>query len=240
MQLKLIPILLTLFPIICNAQLLGELNSKKHFAAVYTQGLIINDNMVWESSGLYGQSMITQWDLDTGKVIKQKKLDKKYFAEGLTELNGKLFLLTWKAGVAFEIDKQTLEITDKHYYKGEGWGLTTDGKQLIMSNGTDSIQFLDPETFEVERIIRVHMDRVLIYKLNELEWIDGMIWANVYTTDYIVVIDPKTGSVSNKFYLPQLLGDKGKNSGVLNGIAYDKVTKKIWVTGKNWPLLFQM
>ena len=222
------------------AQSLVVQNSKKHFATVYTQGLIINDNMVWESSGLYGKSMVTQWDLDTGKVIKQKKLDRKYFAEGLTELNGKLFLLTWKAGVAFELDKQTLEITDKHHYKGEGWGLTTDGKQLIMSNGSDSIQFIDPETFKVERIIRVHMDRVLIYNLNELEWINGMIWANIYTTDYIVVIDPKTGSVSKKFYLPHLLGKKSKKPGVLNGIAYDKVTKKTWVTGKNWPLLFQM
>ncbi|MBL4772869.1 MAG: glutaminyl-peptide cyclotransferase [Alcanivoracaceae bacterium] len=225
---------------ITSAQPLIEFKSKPHFANVFTQGLIINDNIVWESSGLYGRSLLTKWDLNTGKILKQKKIEAKYFAEGLTELSGHLFMLTWKKGIAFEIDKETLQTIKTHHYQGEGWGLTTNGRQLIMSNGTDSLQFINPQSFKVERVVRVHLDKTFIYNLNELEWINGMVWANVYQTDYIVVIDPATGLVTNKYHLPHLLKGWGKKPGVLNGIAYDKVQNKIWVTGKNWPLLFEL
>ena len=229
--------MLLCFSFIANAQSLPDVKSKPHFAKVFTQGLIIKDNIVWESSGLYGKSLLTKWDLNTGKILKQKKIEKRYFAEGLTELNGSLFLLTWKAGVAFEINQDTLETIKKHHYTGEGWGLTSNGKQLIMSNGSDSLQFINPQTFKLEKTIHVHVENAAIRNLNELEWIDGMIWANIYQTDYIVVIDPETGLVVKNYYLPHLL--KGRKPGVLNGIAYDKVQKKIWVTGKNWPLLFE-
>ncbi len=221
-----------------SAQLLTKPNSVDHFAPVFTQGLIIQDNKVWESSGLYGKSMLTQWDLKTGQIIKQQKIDNKYFAEGLTELNGKLYMLTWKAGVAFVFDQHSLEPIGKHHYTGEGWGLTDNGTSLVMSNGSDVIQFIDPETFKLEKSIQVHSDGSPVRYLNELEWINGKIWANVYQTDYIIIIDPETGAVEDHYHLPNLLS--GRKPGVLNGIAYDQEQHNIWVTGKNWPSLFEL
>jgi glutamine cyclotransferase len=222
----------------CFAQLNSELDARLHFSPVFTQGLIIHDNTVWESSGLYGKSMLTKWNLKTGRILKQRKFDDNYFAEGLTELNGRLFMITWKENTAFEIDKDSLQILKTYKYHGEGWGLTSDGKQLIMSNGTAEIQFINAQNFKTTRTIKAHIGDVNIPQLNELEWIEGEIWANVYQTDYIVVIDPISGEITNKYYLPNLL--KGRKPGVLNGIAFDKATKKTWVTGKNWPMLFQL
>lgn len=220
------------------AQSLPDTKVKLHFAKVFTQGLIIEDGTVWESSGLYGKSMLTKWDLKTGKVIKQRKFDDKYFAEGLAELNGHLFMITWKEGTAFEINKETLETIRKFKYKGEGWGLTSNGEELIMSNGSEKLQFIDSKTFIPNKIITVKIGKILIKNLNELEWVNGKIWANIYQTDYIVVIDPGSGEIVNKFHLPHLL--KGKKPGVLNGIAYDATQNKIWVTGKKWPYLFEL
>ena len=236
--LKIAHIILLLMACHVQSQMLKKPNSVAHFAPVFTQGLIIQDNIVWESSGLYGKSLLTQWDLRTGEVLKQKKIDKKYFAEGLTELNDKLYMLTWQAGIAFEIDKGSLETLKKHRYTGQGWGLTTDGQHLIMSNGSDVIQYINPDNFKTEKSIQVHTGQSPIRHLNELEWINGKIWANVYQTDYIIVINPETGEVEEEFYLPNLLS--GKKPGVLNGIAYDPVQHKIWVTGKNWPSLFEL
>jgi len=222
------------------AQLSQTNDSKPHFSEFFTQGLIINNNIVWESSGLYGISKLTQWNINTGEILKQREFSKKYFLEGLTELNGRLFLLTWKAGMAFEVDKQTLKTIKTHRYYGEGWGLTNNGKQLIMSNGTDTLKFINPQTFKTEKTLRVHIGDTPISSINELEYIDGKIWANVYQTDYIVVIDPQSGSIVNRFHLPHLMKDQIRKPGVLNGIAYDKVHKKTWVTGKNWPLIFEL
>ena len=224
---------------VSHAQLLASPPSKAHFSKVFTQGLIIKNNIVWESSGLYGKSLLTKWNLDTGKVIKQRKLANKYFAEGLTELNGHLYQLTWKAGIAFEIDMNTLATIKQHSYQGEGWGLTANGTQLIMSNGSDVLQYINPVTFKTESSIKVHIGQSPINNLNELEWINGMIWANVYQTDYIVVIDPRTGEVMDKYYLPNLLSSNIKKPGVLNGIAYDESNGKIWITGKKWPFLYE-
>lgn len=229
---------MTLLAFSLNAQqLLNEPNAKLHFAPVFTQGLIINNNIIWESSGLYTKSMLTKWNLRTGKVLKQRKFKDKYFAEGLTELNGFLYMLTWKEGVAFKMNPETLETIDTFKFTGEGWGLTSNTTHLIMSNGSAELLFINPQNFKVEKTISAHVDDIKINKLNELEWINGQIWANVYQTDYIVVIDPETGSISKTYHLPDLLKNKAK-PGVLNGIAYDKVTKKIWLTGKKWPLLF--
>lgn len=239
-MLRLLSLLLLGFSALSFAQMLEEKQTKKHFDAVFTQGLIIQDNIVWESSGLYGKSLLTKWNLETGKVIKQRKFDKKYFAEGLTELNGKLYMITWREQTAFEIDKETLETLKIFNYVGEGWGLTDDNKQLIMSNGTSTIQFINPETFKVDKTINVHINGSPLNRLNELEFIDGKIWANVYQTDYIVVIDPSTGAVTNNHHLPNLLKNYMRKPGVLNGIAYDEVTKKTWVTGKKWPSLFEL
>jgi len=223
-----------------DAQPLKERMSLPHFSKCYTQGLIIIDKQVWESCGQFGESHLIHWELDTQNIIKQVKFDDKYFAEGLTKLDGKLFMLTWRAGVAFEINPQTLETIKFHKYAGEGWGLTTDGKQLIMSNGSDILQFIDPETFTVKHSVKVTIDGKPVHRLNELEWIDDKIYANVFQTDYIVIIDPKTGIITNKHHLPNLLKNVFRKPGVLNGIAYDKSTKKTWVTGKNWPLMFEL
>lgn len=227
-----------------NAQLLDNQSQKrtseKHSSACFTQGLVIQNNIVWESCGGYGKSQLKKWNLETGEVISRNRLDKKYFAEGLTEFNGDIYVLTWQAQKAFKVDKDTLEITKEFAYKGQGWGLTHDGENLIMSNGSNVIQYLNPETFEVLKTIKVKLKDAEIHYLNELEWIDGKIWANVFQTDYIVIIDPNSGEVVNKHYLPKLLGENISKPGVLNGVAYDKATKKTWVTGKNWPLIFEL
>ncbi len=230
--------LLLLSTFVAHAQLLNSEKVKKHFDNVFTQGLIIQDNIVWESSGLYGESLLTKWDLNTGKIIKQRKFDEKYFAEGLTEHNGTLYMITWREKTAFEFDKKTLETLRTFDYQGEGWGLTSDGQYIIMSNGTDLIQFKSAEDFKTKKTIKVHINGKPLMYLNELEYIDGYIWANVWQTDYIVVIDPNTGAVVKNYHLPNLLKNYMRKPGVLNGIAFDKETKHIWVTGKKWPSLF--
>ncbi|MCF6288401.1 MAG: glutaminyl-peptide cyclotransferase [Proteobacteria bacterium] len=240
-MLRLVLFLSFSFSTLLFAQSIVDKQTKnKNFNVVFTQGLIIENNIAWESSGLYGHSMLTKWDLDTGKIIKQRKFADKYFAEGLTQLNGKLYMLTWREQTAFVIDKQTLEIIDTINYTGEGWGLTTNNQQLIMSNGTNVLQFIDAETFKVSKSLKVHINGSALNRLNELEYIDGKIWANVYQTDYIVVIDPSSGAVLKNYHLPNLLKKHMRKPGVLNGIAYDTATKKIWVTGKNWPALFEL
>jgi len=229
---------LLLGSITAHGQLLDSEKIKKHYANAFTQGLIIQDNIVWESSGLYGKSSLTKWDLNTGKVIKQKKLADEYFAEGLTEHNGKLYLVTWQEKTAFKIDKETLKTIQTFSYQGEGWGLTSNGEHIIMSNGTDLIQFINADDFKTVKTIKVHIKGKPLMHLNELEFIKGYIWANVWRTDYIVVIDPDTGAVVKSHHLPNLLKNYMRKPGVLNGIAFDKVTNKIWVTGKKWPSLF--
>jgi glutamine cyclotransferase len=220
------------------AQPIKPRESLPHFSRCYTQGLIIQGDDVWESCGLFGESQLIHWQLSTQKIIQQVKFDDKYFAEGLTELNGKLYMLTWQAGVAFEIDKESLKTIKTFHYQGQGWGLTTDGKQLILSNGSDEIQFVNPDTFTVEHTIHATINNKPVNMLNELEWIEGKIYANVYQTDYIVVIDPTTGQINKKYHLPNLLKHSFRKPGVLNGIAYDKTTKKIWITGKHWSKMF--
>lgn len=222
------------------AQPLKNRESIPHFTKCYTQGLIIEDGTVWESCGQFGESHLIHWDLNTQKIIKQVKFDDKYFAEGLTQLNGKLYMLTWKSGVAFEIDPDSLKTLKTHQYNGQGWGLTHNGIHLIMSNGSNVLQFINPQTFKVEHSINVSLNGKPVHQLNELEWIDDKIYANVFQTDYIVVIDPKTGAITNKYHLPNLLTQVFRKPGVLNGIAYDKLSQKIWITGKNWPLMFNL
>ena len=232
-----VALLLLIFSSLVNAQALPQNKAKLHFAKVFTQGLIVEDGIAWESSGLYGKSMLTKWNLKTGRVIKQRKFDDKIFAEGLTQLNGHLYMVTWKENTAFEIDKTSLETIRTFRYKGEGWGLTSNKQQLIMSNGSATLQFIDASNFKTTKTITAKIGDTPIKNLNELEWIGGKIWANVYQTDYIVVIEPNSGQIVKKFYLPNLL--KGRKPGVLNGIAYDASQKKIWITGKNWPYVFQ-
>ena len=213
-----------------------------HLRTSYTQGLQFIDGEMWEGTGEYGRSQLLRTDLTSGKVLQSKKLSKEEFGEGITILGDKIYQLTWLNGKLHIYDKATLAHLATHTYKGEGWGLTTDGEKLYMSDGTNYIRVLNPETMAQERRFGVTLRGESLQYLNELEWIDGKIWANVYTTDHIVIINPKNGVVEGIINLSGILPEKERDykTDVLNGIAYDKATKRIFVTGKNWSKLFEI
>lgn len=213
-----------------------------HLRTSYTQGLQFVDGEMWEGTGEYGRSQLLRTDLATGKVLQNKKLSKEEFGEGITVLGDKIYQLTWLNGKLHTYDKATLRHLATHTYKGEGWGLTTDGEKLYMSDGTNYIRVLNPETLAQERRFGVTLRGESLQYLNELEWIDGKIWANVYTTDHIVIINPENGVVEGIINLSGILPEKERDykTDVLNGIAYDKATKRIFVTGKNWSKLFEI
>ena len=213
-----------------------------HSTTSYTQGLQFVDGELWEGTGEYGRSQLLRTDLATGKVLQSKKLSKEEFGEGITVLGGKIYQLTWLNGKMHTYDKATLRHLATHTYKGEGWGLTSDGEKLYMSDGTNYIRVLNPETLAQERRLGVTLRGESLQYLNELEWIDGKIWANVYTTDHIVIINPENGVVEGVVNLSGILPEKERDykTDVLNGIAYDKATKRIFVTGKNWSKLFEI
>ena len=211
-----------------------------HDRGAFTQGLIWRDGTIYESTGLYGNSSLREVAPETGEVRRRVDVSSQYFAEGLTELDGKLYQLTWQHEKGFVYDFETFALLGEFTYTGEGWGLTTDGHSLIMSDGTDRIRYLNPETFEVERSIRVRRDGVPIVRLNELEYIDGYIYANIWLTDYIARIDPYTGRVTAWVDMTGLLPPGSGSVDVLNGIAYDAEGDRILVTGKLWPRIFEV
>ena len=213
-----------------------------HLRTSYTQGLQFVDGELWEGTGEYGRSQLLRTDLASGKVLQSKKLSKDEFGEGITVLGNKIYQLTWLNGKMHTYDKATLRHLATHTYKGEGWGLTSDGEKLYMSDGTNYIRVLNPETLAQERRFGVTLRGESLQYLNELEWIDGKIWANVYTTDHIVIINPENGVVEGIINLAGILPEKERDSrtDVLNGIAYDNTTKRIFVTGKNWSKLFEI
>ena len=213
-----------------------------HLRTSYTQGLQFVDGELWEGTGEYGRSQLLRTDLATGKVLQNKKLSKEEFGEGITVLGDKIYQLTWLNGKLHIYDRKMLTPLATHTYKGEGWGLTSDGTKLYMSDGTNYIRVLNPETMAQERRIGVTLRGESLSHLNELEWIDGKIWANVYTTDHIVIINPENGVVEGVINLSGILPEKERDNrtDVLNGIAYDKAAKRIFVTGKNWSKLFEI
>lgn len=212
-----------------------------HDVTSYTQGLFFNGGDLYESTGEYGKSTFRKVDLETGKALKKFDFNKKYFVEGSVMLDGKLFILTWLNKVLFVYDAKTLEYKQTYSYPREGWGLTTDGKSLIASDGSSKIYFLD-SSLKLQKTLNVTMNGRAVRYLNELEWIDGKIWANVYTTDTIVVIDPKSGEVESIINCAGLLDQKlvTQDTDVLNGIAVNPADGKIYLTGKNWPKLFEI
>ena len=213
-----------------------------HLRTSYTQGLQFVDGELWEGTGEYGRSQLLRTDLASGKVLQSKKLSKDEFGEGITVLGDKIYQLTWLNGKLHIYDRKMLTPLATHTYKGEGWGLTSDGTKLYMSDGTNYIRVLNPETMAQERRIGVTLRGESLSHLNELEWIDGKIWANVYTTDHIVIINPENGVVEGVINLSGILPEKERDNrtDVLNGIAYDKAAKRIFVTGKNWSKLFEI
>ena len=213
-----------------------------HLRTSYTQGLQFEGGELWEGTGEYGHSRILRTDLTSGKTTEVIRLSNDEFGEGITVLGDKIYQLTWLNGKMHIYDRHSFKPIATHTYKGEGWGLTSDGKKLYMSDGTHAIRVLDPETLKEERRFGVKIEGRSLQQLNELEWIDGKIWANVYTTDYIVIINPEDGVVEGVINLTGILPDSERDhkTDVLNGIAYDKATKRIFVTGKNWSKLYEI
>ena len=213
-----------------------------HDKGAYTQGLFWHDGFLYESTGQTGQSTLRKVDLETGEVLLSRKLEDKYFGEGAAILNNKIYQLTWQHNKGFIYDAETFEPVGEFGYAGDGWGLTTDGEYLYMSNGSERINVLDAGTFKTVRTISVYSDEGRINQVNELEWIEGEIWANVYMSDDILRIDPETGAVLGIIDLKRILptADKDLDTDVLNGIAYDPATKRIFVTGKKWKKLFEI
>lgn len=212
-----------------------------HDTESYTQGLFFHKGQMYETTGLNGKSTLRKVDINTGKPLKRIDFDKKYFVEGSVVFKDNLYILTWESRVAFIYGADSLNYKSTWSYPREGWGITTDGKQLIASDGSATLFFMD-ENFALQRRANVKYEDRPVRWLNELEYIDGKIWANVYTTDEIVIINPKDGKVTGivdcRGLLPKELYTS--QTDVLNGIAYDPDSGKIYLTGKNWPKLYEV
>lgn len=211
-----------------------------HDAAAFTQGLEYRDGVFYEGTGLKGQSTLRRVKPDTGQVLQKMDVHPTYFGEGITVLKDRILQLTWTHGLGFIYDRKTLKLTGQFHYPGEGWGLTADDKAIYMSDGTSQIRVWDPTTLKEIRRINVRNGNTPIDQLNELEFINGEIWANVWQTDYIVRISPTDGRVTGIIDMRGLLDSKSGQEDVLNGIAYDAATKRIFVTGKLWPKIYQI
>lgn len=212
-----------------------------HDPAAFTQGLAIEGGQLYEGTGLYGASTVRRVDLMSGRAEKQRALGPRYFGEGIAILDGRLYQITWMNGAAVVYDLDTFEVERTLQYDGEGWGLTHDGRELIMSDGSATIRFRDPQTFAVTREIEVKDNGVPLAMLNELEYIDGEIWANIWYDDRIARISPRDGKVLGFIDLSTLYPKSARGSeAVLNGIAWDAAAKRLFVTGKNWPQLYEI
>jgi glutamine cyclotransferase len=211
-----------------------------HDSTAYTQGLVWSGNVLYESTGLYGRSDVRMVDLHTGKVLASRPLAPDRFGEGLALLKGRLYQLTWQSGVAYTYDAATLAPRDSFQYAGEGWGLTMDGASLIMSDGSDSLRILSPETFRVQRVVHVRYNGSPMRQLNELEYVKGDILANVYGSNWVLRIDPATGEVRELLDFADLYPDRPTSAEVMNGIAVAPDSGQLLLTGKLWPVMFEI
>jgi glutaminyl-peptide cyclotransferase len=216
-------------------------NVYPHDREAFTQGLLYRDGVLFESTGLNGRSTLRKVRLEDGQVLQQIRVDSRYFAEGLTDWGGRLVQLTWSTNVGFVYDLASFKLLRTFNYTGEGWGLARDGRRLIMSDGSPALRFLDPESLQVTGRVEVKDNGVPVEDLNELEVVEGQVYANVWMTDRIAMIDPASGAVTGWINLAGLM-PRGSTSGdaVLNGIAYDAQRKRLFVTGKLWPRLFEI
>jgi glutamine cyclotransferase len=211
-----------------------------HDSTAYTQGLVWAESVLFESTGQYGHSDVRRVDLHSGRVLARRPLPPDRFGEGLALLRGRLYQLTWKEGVAYTYDAATLAPGDSFHYAGEGWGLTTDGTALIMSDGSDSLRVLSPATFQVQRVVHVRYKDAPVVQLNELEYANGEILANVYQSNWVLRIDPATGLVREVIDFADLYPDRPASADVMNGIAVAPDGKQLLLTGKFWPTVFQV
>lgn len=213
------------------------LETADHDPSFFTQGFELRNELVYESSGLYGKSKVRKYRAENNRSLAEIKIADSYFAEGLTLLKDTLYLLTWQQNTLLLLDPVNLNKRGEIKYRGEGWGLANNGKHLIMSNGSDTIFFRNATTFEIEREIKVSWKQQSISRINELEFAGGYLWANVFQQPIILKINPSNGNVVAIYDLQKLakLHTNGRDERVLNGIAYDKNKKGFWVTGKLWP-----
>lgn len=217
--------------------------SYPHDEQAFTQGLFFMDGFLYESTGQYGASSVRKVDLKTGKVLQKRDLPQQVFGEGIAPVGSNIVALTWMNQGGFILDAATFTPKATFEYKGEGWGLTTDGERVYMSDGSSDIRVLNPATLQETRRIHVTADGKPLTRINELEWVDGLIYANVWQTDRIARIDPMSGRVIGWIDLSGLAAAAGVKAGadnVLNGIAYDSQHKRLFVTGKLWPRLFEI
>lgn len=220
-----------------------EVASTPHDRGAFTEGLLVHEGVLYESTGLEGRSDVRQTDLATGRVLRRAELPPDYFGEGIAILDGRLYQLTWKDGKGWVRDPATLAAVDSFTYAGEGWSLTTDGTQLYMSDGTSRLRVVDPNGFRVVRTIDVTESGRPVHYLNELEWVRGEIWANVWLKDLVARIDPATGNIVGWIDLaPLAAAARAENPSVdvTNGIAYDAARDRVLVTGKYWPKVVEI
>lgn len=213
-----------------------------HDPDAYTQGLFYKDGFLYEGTGQKGASTVRKVELETGKVLQSINIEDKHFGEGITLFNDKIYQLTWTSQIGFVYDFSTFKQIRSFSYSTQGWGLTNDDKELIMSDGSNIIHFMEPDNFAELHRIEVYNDKEAVEELNELELINGDIFANVYQTDLVVIIDPKTGGVKGVIDFKGLLksSDRTGSEDVLNGVAWDEAGKRLFVTGKLWPKLYQV
>lgn len=218
------------------------LNTYPHNIQAFTQGLFYHDGYLYEGTGKNGLSSLSKLNLDDANVVMTTPLSNRYFGEGIELVGDKIFQLTWKSHMVFVYDKNSFEQLGTHYNATEGWGLAYDGEHLILSDGTSQLQFMNPENFAPVRRVNVTLNGSPINNLNELEYINGEVWANVWQTDFILRIDPATGNVNSIVDLTGLSDqtELGSFEAVLNGIAWDAEQQRLFVTGKHWANLFEI
>ena len=210
-----------------------------HDTNAFTEGLVFDNGVLYESTGEYGFSSLRRVNLDTGNVQQNILLSSSYFGEGLTVVNGSLIQLTWREKIGFIYDKETFDLLDNFSYSSEGWGLTFNGSDLIMSDGTSKLTFLDPVTFQMVGQVNVHDGNSSVTNINELEYVNGDVYANVWLQQNIAIINPQTGTVKGWIDLTGIYQSNNADD-VLNGIAYDSQTDRLFVTGKDWPNLYEI
>jgi glutamine cyclotransferase len=217
-------------------------NVYPHDAGAWVQGLVFEKGVLYEGTGLDGESTLRRVDLESGEVLQRYSLPPEYFGEGITLWGERIIQLTWKSGQGFVYDRESFELVDTFHYAREGWGITHDGTKLIMSDGTATLHFWDPETFQEIGQVQVGGGLELGMRFNELEYVQGQVYANIWYSDLIAMIDPQTGQVTGWIDLTGLYRpEEGRQpADVLNGIAYDPAGERLWVTGKFWPALFEI
>lgn len=229
-----------LYPVV-RRKTFRVVNIYPHDPTAFTQGLLFYRGHLYESTGGWGTSSVRKVELSTGRVLRQRNLPQRYFGEGLAIWDQRLIQVTWKSGTGFVYDLNTFDLLETFTYAGEGWGLTQNDRGLILSDGTDTLRYLDPITFQEQVRVAVHDQGQPVRGLNELEYIHGEVWANIFPTDEMIRIDPIDGHVLVRVDMAGILGPRQRTSeAVLNGIAHDPETDRVFVTGKLWPVLYEI